>query len=225
MTDADERIDRVLAGLREADAPSGMEGRILRAMVRAEREPVRAGNSMRNWMTRPALALAGVGALALLVALAVTSLRRPADLVSSQGVAAVGSRHGADQAGAVPQRLRPGGCGEGYGKAEAVPSSSAGLSGRARESDAGEVRVEPADSSEVLPVDQEALAVSEMLAPSKPAPPLPLTHQEKMLAQVVHQGEPEELATLRPDVREKQMELSRAEFQEFFEPLPVKDNE
>ena len=74
-------------------------------------------------------------------------------------------------------------------------------------------------------MDQEALAVSEMLAPSKPAPPLPLTHQEKLLAQVVHQGQPEELATLRPEVRAKQMEISKAEYKDFFEPPPVKDNE
>jgi len=64
-----------------------------------------------------------------------------------------------------------------------------------------------------------------MLAPSKPAPPLPLTRQEKMLAEVVHRGEPEELASLSPEFRAKEMELSRAEFSDFFEPPPAKDNE
>jgi hypothetical protein len=73
--------------------------------------------------------------------------------------------------------------------------------------------------------DEDALALSEMLAPSKPAPPLPLTSQEKLLAVVVHHGEPEELASLRPEVRARQMELSKAEFHDFFEPLTAKANE
>ncbi len=64
-----------------------------------------------------------------------------------------------------------------------------------------------------------------MLAPSKPAPPLPLTRQEKMLADVVHRGEPEELASLSPEVRARQMELSQAEFHDFFEPPPAKASE
>ena len=72
---------------------------------------------------------------------------------------------------------------------------------------------------------EEALAISEMNAPSKPAPPLPLTHQEKLLAEAVHQASPTELSSLRPEVRARQMELSKAEFHNFFEPSPAKDNE
>jgi hypothetical protein len=72
---------------------------------------------------------------------------------------------------------------------------------------------------------EDALALSEMLAPSRPAPPLPLTHQEELLAEVVNRGGPEELSSLRPDIRARQMELSKAEFHDFFEPPPAKDNE
>ncbi len=72
---------------------------------------------------------------------------------------------------------------------------------------------------------EDALAVSEMNAPSKPAPPLPLTHQEKLLAEAVHQAGPKELSSLSPEVRARQMELSKAEFHDFFEPAPAKDNE
>jgi hypothetical protein len=73
--------------------------------------------------------------------------------------------------------------------------------------------------------DLDALAVAEMNAPSKPAPPLPLTHQEELLAGVVHQDSPIDLSSLRPEVRAKQMELSKAEFHDFFDPPPAKDNE
>jgi hypothetical protein len=73
--------------------------------------------------------------------------------------------------------------------------------------------------------DLDALAVAEMNAPSKPAPPLPLTHQEELLAGAVHQAGPIDLSSLRPEVRAKQMELSKAEFHDFFDPPPTKDNE
>jgi hypothetical protein len=64
-----------------------------------------------------------------------------------------------------------------------------------------------------------------MNAPSKPAPPLPLTHQEKLLAEAAHQTGATDLSSLRPEVRDRQMELSKAEFHDFFDPPPAKDNE
>jgi hypothetical protein len=64
-----------------------------------------------------------------------------------------------------------------------------------------------------------------MNAPSRPAPPLPLTRQELLLAEAVHQAGPEELSSLSPEVRARQMELSKAEFHDFFEPPPAKGNE
>ena len=73
--------------------------------------------------------------------------------------------------------------------------------------------------------DLDALAISEMNAPSKPAPPLPLTHQEELLSETLHQTGPKDLSSLRPEVRAKLMELSKAEFHNFFEPPPAKDNE
>jgi hypothetical protein len=195
-----------------------------------ERAALAESRGFWHWMTRPAFVLAGGFAVVVMVALAVTAVRRTAGSRSLDIVASVNSR-GVDGADGVPQRLKPLPGHEGYGPAEAAPLSRAGFPGRtgesggARESLGGEGRAAVADFDETLPTDQEALAVREMLAPSKPAPPLPLTHQERMLAQVVHKGEPEELATLRPDVREKQMEISKAEYQAFFEPLTVKDNE
>jgi hypothetical protein len=87
-----------------------------------------------------------------------------------------------------------------------------------RHGHAGKATPEPLSS-------EDALALSEMLAPSKPAPPLPLTHQERLLAEAVNRGGPEELSSLRPDVRAREMGLSEAEFHDFFEPPPAKDNE
>jgi hypothetical protein len=66
--------------------------------------------------------------------------------------------------------------------------------------------------------DEDAVALSEMRAPSFPAPPMPLTQQEKLLLRLVHKGAPEELAMLDPGYRARQQAQSDAEFRNFFDP-------
>ncbi len=66
----------------------------------------------------------------------------------------------------------------------------------------------------------DAIALSEMHAPSHPAPPLPLTPQEKLLLRIAHKGDPVELAMLRPEIRARQQAEGKAEFEKFFE-LPT----
>ena len=44
----------------------------------------------------------------------------------------------------------------------------------------------------IVTSDEDSLAVSEMMAPSQPAPEVPLTEQERLLLQVVRRGDPEE---------------------------------
>jgi hypothetical protein len=63
---------------------------------------------------------------------------------------------------------------------------------------------------------EEALAVREMNAPSRPAPPLPLTAQEKALVRFVRTRTPEELAAIDPAKWAAQDEQQRAEFDRFF---------
>jgi len=71
----------------------------------------------------------------------------------------------------------------------------------------------------------DSLAVREMQDASRPAPPLPLTKEEKLLLRVVHAGGPEELAMLNPDERARREAESEAEFQQFFRQSTAKDNE
>jgi hypothetical protein len=54
-------------------------------------------------------------------------------------------------------------------------------------------------------------------APSHPAPEEPLTEQEKLLLLIVHKSDPEEMAMLNPEIRERQEAEGEAEFKEFVE--------
>ncbi|MGA9670359.1 MAG: hypothetical protein WBQ94_14195, partial [Terracidiphilus sp.] len=63
----------------------------------------------------------------------------------------------------------------------------------------------------------EPAALTEMHIVSYPAPKAPLTQEEKLLLRVVHEGDPQEMAMLNPEIRAKQEAQSDAEFQEFVE--------
>lgn len=59
-------------------------------------------------------------------------------------------------------------------------------------------------------------AVGETQAASFPAPPMPLTEQEKLLLRVAHRGDAENMAILNPDVRAAQTAKATEQFQQFF---------
>jgi hypothetical protein len=67
----------------------------------------------------------------------------------------------------------------------------------------------------------EAESVRERLALSYPAPPLPLTEQERLLLRLAHKGDPVELAMLDPAQRAARNQRERAEFLAFFEPPTI----
>ena len=75
----------------------------------------------------------------------------------------------------------------------------------------GLVRVADADKS------PDAVAWSEMRAASQPAPPLPLTAQERLLLRIAHRGDPVEMAMLDPVLRDVDDAKERAEYLKFFE--------
>jgi hypothetical protein len=60
-------------------------------------------------------------------------------------------------------------------------------------------------------------ASGETQASSFPAPPLPLTEQERLLLRLAHGGDQENLAILNPDVRAAQTAKATEQFQQFFE--------
>jgi len=73
--------------------------------------------------------------------------------------------------------------------------------------------------------DSDSVALDEMRAASHPAPPMPLTEQERLLLRIAHRGDPVELAMLNHEIRAKQEEEEKAEFQRFFEPATTGDHE
>lgn len=64
---------------------------------------------------------------------------------------------------------------------------------------------------------EEAMLLSEMRAPSHPAPEAPLTQEEKLLLRAVHLGDPQVTAMLDPEERARQEAESEVEFQQFIE--------
>jgi hypothetical protein len=72
---------------------------------------------------------------------------------------------------------------------------------------------------------EEAVLLSDLRAPSHPAPEAPLTNEEKLLLRVVHSGDPQLIAMLDPEERARQEAKSEAEFQKFVEQSGKEDHE
>jgi hypothetical protein len=209
MKQADEAIDRVLAGLRESEAPVGLEGRILQAMqVRAAAEPV----EKPGWWSWSRMA--GCGAvLAGLLLVAAVSVPHRAPKAGQEPVVATrvesapmvtADRAQVDQVQAQSQVQVQ------AMQAQVHRMGAKGMPAGAAKVNAGSQ--EPADSNAA----EDALAREEMLAPSHPAPPLPMTAQEKLLVQVISRHDPDELAMLNPEEQEKIEAKDEEAFKKFF---------
>ena len=87
----------------------------------------------------------------------------------------------------------------------------------------------PRRARQVSPAKTGSIATTRRSRPSDvthavsfPAPPLPLTDQEKLLLRLVHKGDPVEIAMLIPETRARQQAEGKAEFQRFFD-LPTQE--
>jgi hypothetical protein len=213
MKNSGEAIEKVLAGLRDAEAPAGMERRILDGL--AERVAARSRSGWRRllpvWLVGPAHPVAGsmvcgvalAGLLA--VALAIPAVRR-------LGHSPVSTKRIPAPAGSLA-----------FGASEAAAMSAhpaspeSGL--RSVEEKKGTMKVggkTNAGSSDAAVLDRDAVALEDLHAASRPAPPMPLTEQEKLLLRLVHKDDPVELAMLDPRVRAMEDSEDKAEFQRFF---------
>lgn len=186
MRNPENAIEKVLAGLRDTEAPLGLESRVMAAVeMRTSIQPIPA--SRRAW--RMALA----GAVAASLALAITAMYW----------------HG--------YRLK-------QSKESVVAPKSFSSEGPGRNIRSGSVRAReqimtgrtkaPARKGQQTGVD-DAVLLSEMRAPSRPAPEEPLTDEEKLLLRAVRLGDPQVTAMLNPEVRARQEAESEAEFQRF----------
>jgi hypothetical protein len=212
MKKSGEAIEKVLAGLRDADAPAGMERRILDGLE--ERAAARSRSGWRGWLpvwlvapVRPVAvgslvcgaALAGI----FVVALAIPAIRRlgHAPLPVKGNAVPAGSLRETNPEAA--KRVRP---------ALSRPGSrSLRVPAEAGETSAGGVEAG---------MDSDSIALDEMHAASQPAPPMPLTEQERLLLRLVHKDDPVELAMLDSMLDSKLRALQdsedKAEFQRFF---------
>jgi hypothetical protein len=219
MKNSEEAMEKVLAGLRDAEAPVGMERRILDGLLGLEERGVRSRLGWREllpiWLVAPGrpvavgslvcgVALAGV----IAVALAIPAIRRLG--------------HAPVQAGRSPRASGSLGLGASDVAAKSARSASSeyGVRSPAAMKAEGKMNAGSAealvDSDAVALLGSDAGALEDMHAASRPAPPMPLTEQEKLLLRFVHKDAPVELAMLGPKARALQELEDKAEFQRFF---------
>lgn len=190
----DARIDRVLEALGAAEPPAGLEQRIAARLAQAGE--ARMGGATRHAQGRSAFAvflsarkgcrislrpakLWAVAATVIVVTLTtfiVLHHRRPATAAHAKAMAPAPSP--AFAKAFVPANAR---ASQGFGF-KSHPASQAAADRN------------PAASQE--PNDPDAIALAETLAPSRPAPPMPLTPQEHLLAAAMRPGQPIQLAEL-----------------------------
>lgn len=204
--DTDEVIDRVLSGIRDTATPTGMEHRILASVRNRElvkpmsgwlhlrstgRMEHRAHRSLA-WSWASGVALAGTVA----VFLALTVVHRMERVPARAHLQAVAARVPAPLAsGEVAESVQP-----------SKIKTGARLVRKPEVRRAGAIR------------GSDASALDVMRAASYPAPPMPLTEQEKLLIRLAHKGDPVEMAMLDPMQRAVRDTEQKAEFQSFFEP-------
>ena len=174
MRDADETIDRLMAGLRDAEPSPGMERRILEAMDAHQ-------GTRSAWFLRPSVAVSLVCAAALAASLIVTTrVNQPSHTPAS---AADVRQHTPPPAAAHDAPIEP------------------------RRTAARVTARRPRN----LP------AVRDARSGGFPAPPLPLTQQERMLLRVAHRNDAKTKALLNPDLQAAQSAKNTEQFQHFFE--------
>lgn len=213
----EEAVTRVLAGLRDAEPPAGMERRILEAVHnRASVKSTSAWHRLRpmwlipsftRWSTQPRIW--GVGLVcAAAIFLAVSMIHRtqhiptsaiPANVADARATIDAQHPHSPKEIATTAQFASP------------TPSRRS-------------TRRTYLRRTALIP-DTDSQALREMRASNHPAPPMPLTEQEKLLLRIAHKRAPEELAELNPVQRDARDAQQKAEVQKFFEPAPTRNNE
>jgi hypothetical protein len=207
MKNSDEVVDRVLTGLREAEASEGMNRRILDAVQGRASEQhgwrplwlvaLSPSTGRRIWAT----AVAGVVAVSMIFCWTLFRTQMAHKNIESkiQKTPAGARTQGAQLASAK------------------VPSP---LSLRSMQQ--AKVVLNPQKMRRAQRVGSTEL--SAVRAISYPAPEEPLTEEERLLLRIAHRGDPVEIAELNPVLRNARDEESKKEFQRFFEPQTIKAN-
>jgi hypothetical protein len=203
MKHSDEAIDSVLAGLRNAEVPAGMEHRILAAARR--RASTQSASAWRPakplWLltltnrqlARRAASAVAVAGIFAIVTVAVTAIHRhPATqskLHSNPIVLPAPANLGTDEPDAHVTPRTP------------ITQTRSKLY---------------MPSAHLIAADVVSHS-GKRRSLSKPAPEAPLTQQEKLLLRIAQSGNPHELAMLNSEIRTRREAQDDAEFQEFVE--------
>jgi hypothetical protein len=190
MTDPHATIERLLAGLRDAEPSAGMQRRILQAIE--AREAIAPGSPWRRpilpWLLRPAIAASLVCALVM-----------AAYLIGSFIVTITVRQHHHVQA-----ELRTHAA-----SADARQATVAHKLPLMPRRTASRAAMRP-------PPTQNVPAVEATQTASSPAPPLPLTEQEKLLLRLAHRRDAQNMVILNPDAQAAQSAKATEQFQQFF---------
>jgi hypothetical protein len=210
----DDAIDKVLAALSKADPPEGMNARI------AQRLQHRAAAPPAVFIWRDIFAgstLAGAWCRGALTGTAVATLAACALLLI---------QHHSQSAPNHQQVIASDGATIGNAATNIVPPPAISVS---------ESRTKPCASPTVMRVHsvvatpQIETLRAESRAPSRPAPELALTAQERELVRLARTADPKQLAILNPETQARLDAEEAAEFEKFFTPppppKPIGDNE
>jgi hypothetical protein len=191
----DEAIERTLAALREVEPTAGIQQRIL---ANLETQATSQPHAWRGLLPQFAFAMA----VASLVILAINlPLLRPRTPIVARSI--------------IPSQA----------KYYAVATNPTAVTTSIKPPVVHKVRVAKAVSMMSATSQEDELLLSELHAPSMPAPPLPLTDEEKHLLHIVTIAGPKPLDILNAKIRDQEMAASKAEFQQFFAQSTVKFDE
>jgi len=188
-------VDRVLDALRHAAPPAGMERRILNTLEIEARRPSLSVRSRKTWMTTVAYC-AGLFVAALISTF--TIQRHSAPVVSTLPVAQ-----------APPSNIS-------RSSVATTPTMVAAAPTLHPHSATVQRSVQPR---------RVEMAQSEDMLVSHPAPPIPLTEQERLLLRYGRGGNAGDLAQISNDRKAAKEEQDAAEFQAFFAPIEIGESE
>ena len=205
MSDPDQAIERVLHGLGHAEPPPQLEGRVIRTLEGRLQRQRPGGHALgRRPSLRGLLVATTCAVLLALLAGFVWEVRWSSDHARSTPVALEGS---AAQRPNRPLKVD--------GVERSLPRATEAAAVRAP---GGTPPNPPRERNREATVPRaKSLAEEEAEAPSLLAPPLPLTHSERLLLQMTEQGRPEEIALLTEQLSAAHDAQDRREFRDFFE--------
>ena len=210
---SDEAVRKVLAGLRYCDVPLEMEHRILKAV-----QDQASAESRLGWRWSRPIWLVSLGgpnvSRPLRVGVVVTGMLAVALTIPLLHRAYRFGDAASQFKKVSPARVGPLPLATPSLLASSAPADSDFRSARKKQERAvGLLR------------HTDSLVLRELHAASRPAPPLPVTPEEKMLLRLIHTVGPQQLAMLNPEERAKHEAEVDAEFQQFFGQVTAKNNE